>query len=95
MKPQSRLVFFTLVTLLVMVVNLAMPVSALADDSAPPESPPAEAPPVDAAPPVEEPVSLPEVLEQAPPDTQVVVVNEEGQVEPLATVEAAEILVTG
>ena len=34
MKPQSRLVFFTLVTLLVMVVNLAMPVSALADDSA-------------------------------------------------------------
>jgi hypothetical protein len=100
MKPQSRLVFFTLVTLLVMVVNLAMPVSALADDSAPPETPteeapPPEAPPVEEAPPPEEPVSLPEVLEQAPPDTQVVVVNEEGAVEPLATVEAAEILVTG
>ena len=93
MKPQSRLVFFTLVTLLVMVVNLAMPVSVLADDSAPPETPPAEAPPEEAPPP-EEPVSLPEVLEQAPPDTQVVVVNEEGQVEPLATVAAAEILVT-
>ena len=53
-----------------------------------------EAPPEEVPPP-EEPVSLPEVLEQAPPDTQVVVVNEEGQVEPLATVEAAEILVTG
>jgi hypothetical protein len=89
MKPQSRLVFFTVVTLLVMVVNLAMPVPVLADDAAPPETPPAEAPPP------EEPVSLPEVLEQAPPDTQVVVVNEEGQVEPLATVAAAEILVTG
>ena len=99
MKPQSRLVFFTFVTLLVMVVNLAMPVSALADDGVPPETPPAEVPtaeaPPEEAPPPEEPVSLPEVLEQAPPDTQVVVVNEEGQVEPLATVEAAEILVTG
>jgi hypothetical protein len=89
MKPHSRLVFFTLVTLLVMVVNLAMPVSALADDGVPPETPT-----VDEAPPVEEPVSLPEVLEQAPPDTQVVVVNEAGEVEPLATVEAAGILVT-
>ena len=99
MKPHSRLVFFTLVTLLVMLVNLAMPVPALADDSAPPETPPAEVPSVEAppeeAPPPEEPISLPEVLEQAPPDTQVVVVNDEGEVEPLATVEAAEILVTG
>jgi hypothetical protein len=100
MKPQSRLVFFSLITLLVMLVNLALPVSALADDSAPPETPPAEAPPVetppvDEAPPPEAPVSLPEVLEQAPPDTQVVVVNEAGEVEPLATVEAAEILATG
>ena len=100
MKPQSRLVFFTFITLLVLVANLVMPTSALADDGVPPESPPAEAPPVetppvDEAPPPEAPVSLPEVLEQAPPDTQVVVVNDEGQVEPLATVEAAEILVTG
>ncbi len=84
MKPQSRLVFFTFITLLVLVANLVIPTSALADDGVPPESPPPEAP-----------VSLPEVLEQAPPDTQVVVVNDEGQVEPLATVEAAEILVTG
>ena len=35
------------------------------------------------------------MLEQVPPDTQVVVVNDEGQVEPLASVEAAEVLVTG
>jgi hypothetical protein len=100
MKPQSRLVFFTLITLLVMVVNLALPVAAFADDGAPPESPPAEVPPVEETPPEvapspEAPVSLPEVLEQAPPDTQLVVVNDSGQVEPLATVEAAEILVTG
>lgn len=94
MKPQSRLVFFTFITLLVLVANLILPTSALADDGVPPESTPAEAPPVEEAPPPEAPVSLPEVLEQAPPDTQVVVVNDEGQVEPLATVEAAEILVT-
>jgi hypothetical protein len=37
MKPQSRLVFFTLITMLVMLVNLALPVPALADDSAPPD----------------------------------------------------------
>ena len=101
MKPQqSRLVFFTFITLLVLVTNLVLPTSALADDGVPPESTPAEAPPVetppvDEAPPPEAPVSLPEVLEQAPPDTAVVVVNDAGQVEPLATVEAAEILVTG
>ncbi len=99
MKPQSRPLFFTFITLLVLVTNLVLPTAALADDGVPPEFTPAEAPlvettPVDEAPPPEAPVSLPEVLEQAPPDTQVVVVNDEGQVEPLATVEAAEILVT-
>jgi hypothetical protein len=89
MKPQSRLVFFTFITLLVLVANLVLPTSALADDGVPPEAPTEEAPPPEA------PVSLPEVLAQASPDTQVVVVNDAGQVEPLATVEASEILVTG
>ena len=90
MKPRSRLVFFTIITLLVMLVNLVLPTAAFADDGVPPETPPAEAPPPEVP-----PESLTEVLEQAQPDTQVVVVNSDGEVEPLATVEAAEILVTG
>jgi hypothetical protein len=42
----------------------------------------------------EEPVSVPEILEQLPEDTELVVVNEEGEVEPLASEEAAEIIET-
>jgi len=89
MKAHSRLVLFTLVTLLVFLINLALPVAAYADDGVPPDAVPTEAPPPEA------PVDLPVVLEQAPADTQVVVVNDAGQVEPLATVDAAEILKTG
>lgn len=43
---------------------------------------------------VEEPVSIPEVLEQAPEGTEVVVVNETGEVLPLVTEEAAAIIST-
>ncbi len=77
-------------TLFVFTFSLFSPTVAFADDGVPPEAPPVEAPP-----PETPPESLPEVLEQVPPDTQVVVVNDEGQVEPLASVEAAEVLVTG
>lgn len=42
----------------------------------------------------EEAVSVPEILEQAPEGTELVVINEEGEVEPLVTEEAAEILET-
>ncbi|MCC6985064.1 MAG: hypothetical protein IT309_01420, partial [Anaerolineales bacterium] len=41
-----------------------------------------------------EPESIPEILEQAPENTEIVVVNEEGEVLPLATEEAAEIIAT-
>jgi len=40
-------------------------------------------------------LTVAEVLEQAPEGTEVVVVNEEGEIEPLATIEATEILVEG
>jgi hypothetical protein len=43
----------------------------------------------------EEAVSVPEVLEQAPEGTELVVLNENGEAEPLATEDAAEILTTG
>jgi hypothetical protein len=42
----------------------------------------------------EETISLPEVIEQAPENTAVVILDETGETEPLATVEAAEVLVT-
>jgi hypothetical protein len=42
----------------------------------------------------EEPVSVPEILEQAPEGTGLIVVNEAGEVVPLATVEAEEIITT-
>ncbi|MBK9924171.1 MAG: hypothetical protein IPP66_02670 [Anaerolineales bacterium] len=41
-----------------------------------------------------DPVTVPEILEQLPEDTELVVVNEEGDVEPLATEAAAEIIAT-
>jgi len=127
MKNRTRFVLFSSITMLVFLVNLAVPVAAYADDSNPPDaSPPASAPAATtpdsastaaapaadttAAPPAAAtdtatteaapatdtaPVDLPTVLEQAPADTQVVVVNDVGQAEPLATVKAAEILQTG
>jgi len=42
----------------------------------------------------EDPISVPEILEQLPEDTELVVVNEEGEVEPLASEAAAEIIET-
>ncbi len=44
---------------------------------------------------VEEPAVVAEVLEQLPEGTELVVVNEAGEVEPLASAEAAEIIATG
>ena len=45
--------------------------------------------------PVDEPAQVAEILEQIPEGTEVIVVNEEGEVEPLATEEAAAIIVAG
>ncbi len=69
-----------------------------------PEEPAAEPPvgegdPVDLASaeetPIEEPASLPEILQQFPEETGLIVINEDGDPEPLASMEAAEILVVG
>jgi len=50
---------------------------------------------VDEAETPQEDLTVAEVLEQAPEGTEIVVLNEEGGVEPLATQEAAEIVITG
>ncbi len=53
-----------------------------------------QTPPVEAVP-VEDPVEVLEILEQVPDGTDLVVVNDEGELEPLASEEAAKILVDG
>jgi hypothetical protein len=49
---------------------------------------------VEEQPAVEEPISVSEILEQLPAGTELVVVNEAGEVEPLVTEAAAEIIAT-
>lgn len=89
--------FIVLIALVLALLTSAVrPYSVLADEGTPPE-PPAEETTVpettEETEPVEE-VTVTEVLEQAPEGTEIVVINEEGQVEPLATEEAAEIIAT-
>ncbi|MFZ5908925.1 MAG: right-handed parallel beta-helix repeat-containing protein [Chloroflexota bacterium] len=61
------------------------------------EQPPVEEPaaPAEEQPPAEEPVTAAEILEQVPEGTELMVVNESGEVEPLATETAAEIIAAG
>ncbi len=100
MKLKNRLFLLSLVAVLTLLVNLAFPITAFADDETPPPAateepalPPTEAPTEQAAPQKEPTVA--EVLEQLPLDTELVVINQEGEVLPLTTQEAAEIIVTG
>jgi hypothetical protein len=46
-------------------------------------------------PPAEEPISVPELIEQLPEGTELVAVNQDGNIEPLATEAAAEIITSG
>ncbi|GMV34052.1 MAG: right-handed parallel beta-helix repeat-containing protein [Anaerolineales bacterium] len=99
--------FFLLMAAVIvaLVVGAVGPYSVNADDGVPATETPAEESATETAgeeaadgasvgETVEEPVSIPEVLEQAPEGTEVVIVNEEGDVLPLATEEAAEIVAT-
>jgi len=101
MKLKNRLFFLSLIATLTLMVNLAFPITAFADDETPPPapteepvSPPTAEPTEELVPPEVEP-TVAEVLEELPEETEIVIVNEEGQVEPLATEEAAEIILTG
>ncbi|MBN2385448.1 MAG: right-handed parallel beta-helix repeat-containing protein [Anaerolineales bacterium] len=58
-------------------------------DDLPPAEPGDELPPAE---PAAETPTVPEILDAAPPGTAIVVVDDQGQVEPLATLDAAEIL---
>src|SRR5512138_3589374 len=100
--------FTFLFVILAIVLTSAVRTTVVHADDGVTEPPTAEStpPPVDEAPPTEEPApateapapaatepaAVAEVLEQLPEDTALDVVNEAGEVEPLATVEAAEIV---
>jgi len=95
MKNHKKLRLLILATTVSLILSLFFTAPAIADDATPP--PATEEP---ALPPTAEPVvqeeapTLPEVLDQLPADTSVVVVVDE-QVEPLATQSAANVFVVG
>lgn len=88
----SKRIVLPLVVILVVLLQLATPGLALAQDEVPPVTEAPVDPGTGETPPVEEPPSVPEILEEAPPGTEIVVVGENGVAEPLATVEAAAII---
>jgi hypothetical protein len=91
MLPRKRVLIPVFVALTV-VLQLMLPALARADDSAPPTDPGTE---VVVDPPLETTPTVPEILEQAPEGTAIVVLNADGSLEPLATQAAAEILASG
>lgn len=107
MKRSKRIVLPLLVILIVL-FQMAMPGIVHADEGAPPpteegEPPPTEEvtdpgsgegepPPEGELPPEGEPPVVAEILAEAPEGTQVAIINETGELEPLATQQAAEII---
>lgn len=106
MRHKIQFMMLLLAVLISLLASAVGPLVVLADDGNPPEAPTGE--PVSDEPLVEEttpptgegetsgdPVEVAEILEQLPEGTEVVVVNEEGDLVPLATEEAAVIITTG
>lgn len=112
MKKTSHLLFTTVVLILTLLTNLAMPVAAFADEETP-QPPTTEEPLVEEIQtpepiteevsssietmeqPALEPDSVSEILDQLPENTNLIVLNEDGNVEPLVTEEAANVIVAG
>lgn len=87
MKRRSRFNLTSITVLAVLVVNSFWTIPVLADDGTPP---PAETPVETPTAPTEEPTPIVEQLQELPEGMEVVVVNEDGEVVPLATNEAAQ-----
>lgn len=105
MKRNINLMTLTLAMIMALIVGAIGPMVVYADEGAPTE--PSSNNSEEAALPTEttvetnqqeespaEEIPISEILEQAPAETAMVVVNADGQVEPLATEEAAEIIAT-
>jgi hypothetical protein len=91
--------FFVFMTVFAVVVtSFITPTTAYADDgttggeTSEPAVVEQQEPEVEEAAPVE---TVEEIMEQIPEGTEIIVVDEQGDVEPLATVEAAEAIITG
>jgi hypothetical protein len=91
MLKRRKLSFLSLSLLLALLAAAVMPFSVLAQDGTPP---PADPPAVEEVPPAED-LTVPEVLEQLPADTSLVVLDENGEVLPLTAEEAAAVVVSG
>ncbi|HCK65434.1 MAG TPA: hypothetical protein DHW49_04155, partial [Anaerolineae bacterium] len=94
MKRNINLMMLTLAMIMALVASAIGPTVVYADEGTPPEPTSEETTnetTEETTEPVEE-ITVPEILEQAPEGTEIVVVNEEGEAEPLATEEAAEII---
>lgn len=92
---KTRSLLIPLIVTTMVLFQLAMPIVARADDGTPPE--PTAEPVVPTDPgtdpgttPVEPALTVPEILDQAPEGTEIVVVNADGTFEPLATQAAAQ-----
>lgn len=104
MIAQRQISLFTIFTSLTLVGNLIFPISVRADDAPPVSAPTEEAASIEEenqthssetdAPP-QEPAPVSEILEQLPENTELVVTDENGEILPLAAVEAAEMIVAG
>src|SRR5688572_5430578 len=107
MTQQKRASLFSLIILLALLFNLALPASVLADDEDPPPAPTEEIiveeestesiqtdeqTPLQSTP---EEATVSEILEQIPTDTELIVLDESGEILPLVTEEAAQVVVTG
>ncbi len=100
MKPNRQRILFLITTIFMVIFSLLNPMIAFADDNTPPS--PTEEP---AQPPMEESSALEVpvqgdvnesgILSQVPQETEVVVINESGEIEPLVSQNAVDIILSG
>lgn len=111
MSKQKRMIVLSFAIFLSLLAAAAMPLVVLAQDEVPPQpdtpvevedepvvdEPVAGESVVESAPEetITEEVTIPEILEQLPEDTGLVVVDKEGETLPLVSTEAAEVLASG
>ena len=91
MPGKNRFTLTAASILVALMLSAMWTVPAFADDSTPP---PVETP-TEVAPPINSPVVDQDVLSQVPEGTEVVVLNESGNVIPLASQEAAQAIIVG
>ena len=107
MKNNRFFALLSIAVILVFITSLVNTVNVFADDATPPalteepvvDAPPAEVPAAEEVPPVEEtvpavdePLTVSEILEATPEDTDLIVLDNTGEALPLASADAAAVL---